>query len=769
MEKIYRCGIVSIMLVFFFSCTTTKHVPQGAYLLDEVEIVSDTSAIASSSLQKYLRQRPNSKWFNFLKVPLYIYGWSGLDSTKWNNRLLRRLGDAPILYSDLETRNTQQELIKALHNRGYMRAVVSIDTTIVGRKIKVKYNTRSGKPYQVEKVNYNIADDLIANFVYKDTLKSYLKSGMIFDVTILNRERSRIESCLREKGFFKFTKKFITYQADTVRNSFKVNLTLKILPYTDRASEDSIQHPRYKIRKIHFSTDYDLLNTPASAMASTDTLLFGYPFHYKKRPFLRPKLLIDRSYFKENDWYNERDLDRTYASYSRLHAIRFTNIKFEEVKQEKKTNWLDAYITLTKNKPKSFTAEIEGTNSAGDLGAAVSLSYQHRNLFRGSELLTLKLRGAYESMSGLENYASDAYIEYGVELRLNFPRFLFPFLTDAYKRRIKASTEFSLQYNAQVRPEYERTIASGTWSYKWTNHLKIHHKIDAFDIDYVYLPRISSQFKRDYIDNWGNSILRFNYQNLLLVKMGYTYTYNSRGGVISNNVMVPNSYSIRAHVESSGNALYALSKLTHQKKEDDTYKVFNVAYGQYVKGDFSYTHNLAIDERNSLTFHLGVGIAYPYGNSTILPFEKRYFSGGANSVRGWGVRELGPGSYVGNNSEIDFMNQSGDLKLDLNLEYRTHLFWLLNGAFFLDAGNIWTLRNYKEQSGGQFTPKTFLKDIALAYGLGLRFDFNFVVLRFDGGMKAINPIYDKVYDRYPIFHPNFRRDFALHFAVGYPF
>lgn len=768
MKDLCRSYFLLIVLLLS-SCTTTKHVPQNSFLLDEVKIVSDTLAISPSSLQKYLRQRPNTKWFNWLKIPLYIYSWSGVDSTKWNNRLLRRLGDAPTLYSSKETKRTQEELVRALQNKGYMRASISVDTTIVKKKIKVKYTAHCGKPYQVSQISYTISDAQIARFVFNDTINSFLKPDMLLNVNLLNKERSRIENNLRNLGYYSFTKKSITYQADTMRNTYKVALTLKIAPYKNLRTEKLTIHPRYKVRKVHFSTDYDLISTPASAMATIDTILSGYSFHYKKKPFVKPQILVERCYIKEGDWYNEKDLNKTYAAYSRLRAIRFTNIKFREVKSENNQPLVDAYITFTKNKPQSLTAELEGTNSAGDLGAAISLSYQHRNFFKGSEVLTFKLRGAYESMSGLENYASDDYFEYGAEVRLNFPRFLFPFLTEEYKRRVQASSELSLQYNAQVRPEYERTIASGTWSYRWSNHMKIHHKIDVFDIDYVYLPRISSQFKKDYIDNWSNSILRFNYQNLLLMKMGYTYTYNSRGGVLSNNVMVPNSYSIRAHIESSGALLYAFSKLTRQKKEDGAYKVFNVSYGQYVKGDFSYTHNISIDERNSLTFHVGLGVAYPYGNSTILPFEKRYFSGGANSVRGWGVRELGPGSFVGNNNSIDFMNQSGDFKFDINLEYRTHLFWLLNAAVFIDAGNIWTLRKYKEQPGGQLTPKKFLKDMALAYGVGLRLDFNFVVLRFDGGMKAINPMYDNMYDKYPIFHPNFKRDFALHFAVGYPF
>jgi outer membrane protein assembly factor BamA len=227
---------------------------------------------------------------------------------------------------------------------------------------------------------------------------------------------------------------------------------------------------------------------------------------------------------------------------------------------------------------------------------------------------------------------------------------------------------------------------------------------------------------------------------------------------------------VRFNIETAGNLLYGLSELLKSSKNDDgQYKVGNIAFAQYVKGDVDYVKSFRLDTRNSIVFHTALGIAYPYANSTVLPFEKRYFSGGANSVRGWSVRRLGPGSFRSTDKNIDFINQSGDIKLDANVEYRTHLFWKLNGALFVDAGNIWTIRAYDEQPGGEFRFDKFYKQIAVAYGLGFRFDFDYFILRFDGGMKALNPVYESGRDRYPVMHPQFSRDFAFHFAVGYPF
>ena len=274
------------------------------------------------------------------------------------------------------------------------------------------------------------------------------------------------------------------------------------------------------------------------------------------------------------------------------------------------------------------------------------------------------------------------------------------------------------------------------------------------------MPWISDTFKKEYLDSVSNSnaILRYNYEDLFIAKIGFGYSFNN------------GEYALKANVETAGNLFNAFSHLTNASKDSKgNYTLFNIAYAQYVKADFDYTRLITFDRRNALALHFDFGIAYPYGNSNVLPFEKRYFSGGANSVRGWSVRGLGPGSYKGIDGSINFINQTGDMKLDLNMEYRTFLFWKLNGAVFVDAGNIWTLRDYAEQPGGQFKVNEFYKQIAVAYGLGLRLNFDYFILRFDFGMKAINPAYDTEQEHYAIIHPDFSRDFAFHFAVGLPF
>jgi outer membrane protein assembly factor BamA len=544
---------------------------------------------------------------------------------------------------------------------------------------------------------------------------------------------------------------------------------MKLLPFQLKKEDLPTRHKQYTIRNVNFLTEGNIFQQGNHWNEYDSIHHKRLHFFYKDNLYLRPNTLANFNYIQPQEVYREQDVQNTYASMGRLRALKYTNINFSEVNENDSTQ-LDANILMTKGKNQSLSFEIEGTNSAGDLGAAASMTFQHRNVFKGSETFTMKVRGAYEAITGLqEGYENDDYKEYGVEASLNFPEFKFPFLSSDFKRKIRATSEVGMNFNSQIRPEFTRTLASASWSYKWVDNKRSQHRFDLLNINYIYVPWKSENFKA-YLENLTdrNSILIKSYEDQLIVRMGYSYNYNSANDqtrTSSNR----NSYSIRVNLEEAGNLLYGISKTIHTTpKEDKGYVVANIPFAQYVKGDFDFAHNWNIDKRNSFVFHIGMGIAYPYGNSQVLPFEKRYFSGGPNSVRGWSVRSLGPGSYKGTNDNMNYINHSGDIKLDMNIEYRTHLFWKFNGAAFIDAGNIWNIREYEGQEEGTFRFNRFYKQLAVAYGLGIRFDLDYLIIRFDGGMKAVNPMLTGK-DKYPFIRPNFNRDFAFHFAVGYPF
>lgn len=702
------------ILLLTTACSTGKYVQEGEYILDKVAVVSDQSDYNASPLSQYVRQKEKPKLFSLFRNPF---------SRK------------PVIYDTLQARLSCQDLMTAMQNEGYMNAGVSLYTETKGKKLKATYLLHPGQPFLIGKVNYDIQDEGILQLLHLDQpANQQIKPGMRFTVETLDNERKRIAGLLSDNGYFRFNKDFIHFVADTIMGRKDIALTLQLRKYKPNNNSPEVDHTRYLIRDVLFqSNDSDRIH-------------------------LRKQVLLNATAIKEGRPYDASALQRTYNNFARLQAVKYTNIKFAEVPD---TNLLDCHIQISTNKPSTISFQPEGTNTAGDLGAAASITYTNRNLFHGSEQLSIEFRGAYEAITGLEGYQDQNYTEFSVETKLVFPRFLAPFLSKSFRRRQTASSEWAVSWDFQNRPEFHRRVFSSAWRYRWSepkHHLN--YRFDLLDLNYVYMPWISSTFKRDYLDNAENrnAILRYNYEDIFIMKTGFTVSYTD--GVDA----------VRANFESAGNLLNGVSKgFGFKTNSQGQHTLFNIAYAQYVKFDFDYTHLFQFDKRNALALHAGLGVAYPYGNSTVLPFEKRYFSGGANSVRGWSVRELGPGKFKGTDGRIDFINQTGDVKLDLNAEYRSSLFWKLQGALFIDAGNIWTLRNYSEQPGGQFKFTEFYKQIAASYGMGLRLNFDYFILRFDVGMKAINPAYESEKEHWSIIHPKLSRDFDFHFAVGLPF
>lgn len=716
-------------------CSASRHLPENTYMLDKVRVMTDGKYkdINTTAMKEYVRQKSNSRWLSTFKVPLGIYCLAGTDSSGVN-RILRSLGEAPVVYDTLLARFSCEDLKQALENKGYLDAEVSMYLDKHKRKVSAIYVLRPGPAYTISHYETDIRDSVIADILSRR--ESTLRNGMQFSADALNTERSQITSYLQNRGYFRFHKEFISYRARKNPREHSVDLSLVLQAYRRTSEDSSSLHNRYTVRDVIYQ----------SGNVGDTTI------------HLRDHVLRENTFIREREYYSAADLQNTYNHFGRLSAVKYTNISYEQVPD---TTLLDATIQIQTNKPSTISFQPEGTNTAGDLGAAASLTYQNRNLFKGSEMLSVQLRGAYEAIRGLEGYSNQDFFEYSLEGRLSFPRFIVPFLSSDFRRGIIASSEVSLLYDSQDRPEFLRRVLSAGWHYQWKPQNSFHsYRMDLIDLNYVFMPWISQTFREEYLDNTSNSnaILSYNYEDLLIMKIGFGYAYNNGRTALKTNL------------ETAGNLLdfYAHTFDTSQNSLGQSV-VFNIAFAQYVKADVDFIHRLYEGDNSQLVFHVGLGVAYPYGNSRVLPFEKRYFAGGANSVRGWSVRSLGPGSYKDKDGRINFITQTGDMKLDLNLEYRSHLFWKFNGALFLDAGNIWTLRYYPEQEGGQLKLSRLLDDMAVGYGLGLRLNFDYFILRFDLGMKAVNPAYEDDDTHYPLIHPKLSRDLAFHFAVGLPF
>ena len=741
-------------------CSSQRILEEDQLLLSTVKVESTDKHITTHSIKSILRQRPNNKWFGVAKAPLGMYCLAGKNDSNFVCNLLRRTGEPPVVYDDNSTQQTITSLNNYLVNKGFRQGYTTYDTTRTRHKLHIKYKLHCGPRTYIRNISSNIQSADIERIVKNTRAASVLRGGMPFEINKLYEERNRIISELQNSGYYRINKDYVTFTVDTIQGDLGVNLTLNIV--APAGTDTAIAYTPYRINKVNVYEDCTADNY--QSLSELDGIQF---YHDGRKSKISKRVYRSLIALRKDSIFSPRNITSTNNSLNSLSAVSFSTLSINEEQP-----YLNYDIYIRKAKPHSISFEVEGTNTAGDLGAAAAVVYTNRNLFRGSELFKFKVRGAFEAITGLEGYSNHNYSEYMTEASISIPRLLIPF-NKKLQFEQTGSSEFGVIYNMQERPEFHRRMLTGSFSYKWKDkkNENIQHKLDLVSINYIFMPWISSTFRQNYLegDDPRYGILRYSYENLFIMNSGYSFImksnkYNNHKVVSSNN-----SWQFKFNLETAGNLLYLIKKTSHAPRNaNDNYELFNIEFAQYTKMDLDFVKSYVVTDKSSIAFHSALGIAIPYGNATIIPYEKRYFSGGANSVRGWSVRELGPASYKGTDGKIDFINQTGNLKFDLSVEYRTYLFWKLYGAAFVDAGNIWNLSNYS-QTAGQFTFKSFHKEIAVAYGLGLRLNLDYFVLRFDGGMKAINPTYPTGKQHYPIINPKFGRDFTFHFAVGMPF
>ena len=759
------------------SCSSTKHVPQGELLLDKVNInIADPQRdIKASQLANYLRQNANHRVLGGLKLQLAFYNMAGRDTSKWYNRWIQRVGTPPVLYDSLLTLASRDQLHTALNNKGFMnnRVEYRVKTDSVKRKAWVNYDITLGEPYYIRSIDYEIPDEALHELILADSSHFTVHTGDLLDYDHLDEWRQSITESLRNKGYYAFNKEYITFIADTAADSKGVDLTLNTRdPYHNDRMPYYTEHEPFYVRDVVYVTDYDPVAMHDGFMGEdTVVLKSGVKVFEGEERYLRLDIIEDCNYIVPGSLYSTEAVNRTYRALGRLNVLKQVNIDIKPVGEVDGVLMVDAWVLLQHDKTQSVSVSLEGTNSEGDLGFGVGVDYEHRNIFKGAEVLSAKAKVSYESISGdLGGLINNNYSEYSTELGVTFPKFMFPLLRQSFKRKIQASTTFTVNFDYQARPEYTRVIAGGGWRYQWTERSRrLSHTLTLLDVSVISVPKFNDEFKQRF-DSIANPLLFYSYQDHLIMRMGYNFyrTNKAEMSVQQMGHFQRDVFTIRANVETAGNLLYGLSHLTKQKADENgSYKALGIRYSQYVKADADYAFTHYLDRRQSIAFHIGAGVAVPYGNSDVLPFEKRFYSGGANSVRGWGVRTLGPGSYNSNNKLSNFINQCGDIRFDVNLEYRAKLFWIIELGLFLDAGNIWTIRSYENQPGGVFKFNKFYEQIAAAYGAGIRLDFKYFLVRVDMGMKAHNPASGQ--EHWPLLHPKFKRDSEFHFSVGYPF
>lgn len=791
---LYTSALCAILLLIW-SCRSTKFVPEGKYLLSSAEVKSDTKGFSGYKMEPYIKQKPNYKTFSLVKIPLTIYNLAGKDTTKWINRTLQHGGEPPVIFDSTMVDNTADNLQRVMTNKGYLDADVQPKVKFDDKRAKVEYFIHAGQPYRINDYSIHVPDSSMSRFlVVPDYMKrfrhspkqnllsvdsilganSLIKKKELFDLDMLDAERERISSIFRRLGYYDFSKEYVGFVADTTVGNKQVDLELSLYPYSRRDTDGSTEetpHQQYMVKEVFLYVDYNpIVDGDISGYQTSETYeRDGFKIFYGPRGrYIKPHIIINSCFIRPRQLYNERATTMTYSSLSQLHILKNVNIQYMRIDSDSLPQ-LRCIITCVPDKKQGISAEIEGTNSGGSFGLEAGLGYLHRNAFRGSELFNIKLKGAYEAVSPSFSNFRDNYFEIGGETSLTFPRFMLPFLNKDFRRSIHASTQFNANYTFQRRPDYfTRTVLSGGVKYIWQERQSnsTRHVVDLIDISYVHIPTLEPRLDTTLSVN----AKKYSFTDQFIFSSGYTFTKSNANPNEYNRSNNP-LYSIRASVETAGNLLSLIAKVTDRPKDQNgSRKIFGTQFAQYVRGNFDYSQTLRFDDRNSVAWRLGGGIAYPYGNFKQIPIQKRFFSGGANSVRGWSVRELGPGSFHPRKENDNFFYHSGDIRLDANIEYRSKLFWVLELGAFLDAGNIWTIKKYEDQDRGNFQLDRFYKEIAMAWGLGLRFDFDFVLIRLDMGWKVYNPEKDSNIRRWPVTRPfDIGHNTAFHIAVGYPF
>lgn len=792
--------IIIFCVALIQSCSSTKFVPDGEYLLASATVKSDKKVVPVMEMESHIKQKPNFKTFALFKLPLFLYNLSGKDTTKWINRTLRSGGDPPVIYDSTMLDRTVVDLKRMMTNKGYLNATVTPIVKLNKKKARVVYNIKAGEPYRIDNYKIAVSDTVlpkrnlpipseplrigrnrsnltmnIDSVLYRNTL---VQKNSLFDLDKLDMERDRITSILRRTGYYAFNKEYLGFEADTTLGNNKVDLDLTIYPYSERTQAGYLietPHRQYVIKDVELLVDYNPLED-GSVNEYVSTSVYernGYKIKYGIRgEYIKPQIILNNCYVIPGALYSETMTSLTYSALSQLQILKNVNISYTTIWENDSTK-LRCVITCVSDKKQGTSFEVEGTNSDGYLGVGAGVGYLHRNIFRGSELFNIKLKGSYEAITPDFTNFDDNYFEIGGEASVTFPRFMFPFLDKNFSRSIHASTQFNSSYTFQRRPGYfTRTVLATGVKYIWQDRrLSLNrHVFDLINVSYIHLPKNS--LNQGFLNDLTPAARRYSFEDHFILSTGYTF---SRSNVASPTRRGKPIYSLRASVETAGNLLALAAKLTGAKADElGSKQIFGTNFAQYARGIVDYSRTHQVDEKNSIAWHVGGGLIYPYGNSKQSPIQKRFFSGGANSVRGWAIRELGPGSYYfipSSPADRDnFYYHSGDIRFDASIEYRSKLFWIVELGAFVDAGNIWTIKSYEDQSLGFFKLNQFYKEIAVAWGLGLRLDFDFVLIRLDGGWKAYDPSDQPGKTKWPIKDPfKFNDNFAWHIAVGYPF
>ena len=670
---------------------------------------------------------PKAKIFSF---PLF-----------WQN-----IGEKPSVYDSIQTVKSLEQIRLYMQTKGFYESTVTYTKKERRHKTFVTYNIKAGTPIRIGTIDYKIDDDTIAKYVLLDTAASLIKTGGVLDVDVLQNERSRISDALKQIGYYNFRKDYIEYTVDTLIGNHQADIVLEVLPVTMENGKTA-RHRRFYISNINVYPNYDATKEILDYDNYYDNMRTYYSrgggsappvtFYYQPDTFrIKPRVITKEIFVKAGELYNQSSVTDTYKHLSAFNVFKMVEVNFDDHTMSKDS--LNCNIYLTPSKPQEFVYGIGATNTSGNIGASFSNTYRNKNIFNGAETFDLRYLMSWESQTSFngEQNAFDLNTqEYGLESRLYFPRMLAPRFLRMWTREKTPRTNISLMLNYRRRPDYTRSMINLNLNYQFADNKYLSSTVTPVRLSSIKISNADQAFL-DWLDRL---FIKDSYQDHFILGSGYSFVFN-------NQSAGKRSYHyVKFNLSWAGNMLTLASRALHREKnENGSYDapLMHTTYAQFVKTDVDYRHYLRTIGSNIMVFRMFAGLGIPYGNINFMPFTEQYFSGGANSLRAWQIRSVGPGSFdnsaaVGINSK--YPNMTSDMKLEANLEYRFKLFWVVEGAWFFDAGNIWSINRDDKREGGDFDVKRFYKEIAVGSGLGLRLDFDFFLFRADFGLKLRDP------------------------------
>lgn len=738
-------------------------------------ILSERRTVTTDDVASYIYQKPNRTMLFGMRFYLGLYNLAGKDTTKWVNRTLRNWGEPPVIYDSTSVKSSIENIEQYLRTLGFYYAQVYDSVTYKKKKAYVHYIVNPNKPYRLGEITYNIADTTIRKLVLASNASTELRTNRRLADEVLEGERDRITSLLRNNGYFAFNKGFITYEADTSVGNLKADLVLKIanitaIDTTDITKRVEGNHKIYRVNKVFVYTDFDPVEvyTNPNYLQKFDTIYKkNVYFLHSKGLSLRPEVILRTSLIIPGKLYNESDASQTYNNFLGLRLFKSVTIQFRETSEvdSEGNPLIDCVIQMSQLKSQALKADFElSLNSAGLIGFSPGLQYNHRNLFKGAEQFSLNFRGV--SQRGFTNLSvPQTSFEYNIATSISFPKFLAPIRVNYLKKQMP-QTRFTASYTYQRRPDFTRSIGALTAGYSWNNSPKLSFIYNPVDFNMVKMLSLDSAFYK----RLTNPFLRNTYSDHFILGMTSSIIYSNQSQIFDFMVKRArrnDTYFFRFNLDLAGNVLSAFNSLMDKDSTNQYRVILDTRYAQFVRFDVTFAYNKPIKSRSSLAYRLFFGLGKPYGNSISLPFERMFAAGGANSLRGWLIRDVGPGSAQRDTAFI-IPNQVADMRIEANIEYRFPLFWRFEGATFLDAGNIWSISPQDPRPGAKFT-RHFYKEIAANTGLGLRLNFVYFILRLDAGFRIHDPV-RKEGDRFVPPNKWLTGDnYAFHISINYPF